>query len=97
MKAISAALLLCTISACAATAPRMNRVSLGMTKPEVIQAMGEEPFTTVAKDGAEFFIYRLSDNGFQQFHGIREEYAIRFTNGRVDAYGKQKQLIPEKR
>lgn len=38
----------------------MNKVSVGMTKPEVIAAIGA-PDSTAAKDGTEYLVYQLTD------------------------------------
>jgi hypothetical protein len=49
-------LLLLLLAACVGTSDRLNRVSLGMTKAEVISVMGE-PDSTAANASAEYLIY----------------------------------------
>ena len=43
---------------CAGT-PKMNRLSVGMTKAEVISVMEREPDSTSAKGGVEYLTYLL--------------------------------------
>lgn len=47
-----------SLVACASGSKKLNQVSLGMNKAQVISAMGA-PDTTAAKDGREFMIYKL--------------------------------------
>jgi hypothetical protein len=77
-------LLICLVllmSACA-TAKRMNSLSLGMTKQEVIAIMGN-PISTSANEGKEYYRYFLSERGLDE-----TGYFVRFVNGKVNAYGK---------
>lgn len=75
-----------TLASCA-TAPKMNRLSVGMTKSQVLSVMGE-PTSTAATDGVEFLRYRLSPTSDHAFNVITEEYFVRLVNGTVDCYGK---------
>jgi outer membrane protein assembly factor BamE (lipoprotein component of BamABCDE complex) len=74
------------LSACA-TAGRINRVSLGMTKEEVISVMGN-PVSTSANGDTEFLSYRLSETADEAFAGVVRPYFIRVKNGKVDSYGR---------
>lgn len=74
------------VSGCA-TASKINRVSVGMTKNEVIDVMGK-PVSTSATEGTEYLNYSLSETGDHAFYGITTPYYIRLINGRVDAYGR---------
>lgn len=44
---------------CAGTASKTNQLSLGMTKAQVIEVMGE-PTSSHATDGVEYMVYRLT-------------------------------------
>jgi len=75
------------ISGCA-TAHKMNRISLGMTKEEVIQAMGP-PISVSAREGVEYLNYSLSETASDDFHGWTTPYFVRIINGKVEAYGRK--------
>lgn len=79
-------MLIIVISGCA-TANKINNVGLGMTKQDVVKAMGS-PSSTSAKDGREYLIYQLSTTDSQAAMGFTEPYFVRLVNGRVDSYGK---------
>lgn len=70
-----------------ATAHKMNRVSIGMTKQEVISVLGP-PISTSAKEGVEYLHYRFSDTDDDAFYGITTPYFVRIINGKVDSYGR---------
>ena len=77
---------------CATSSTKLNTVSLGMTKQQVIEAMGQ-PQSTRATSGSEYMIYRLTDASpllFVVGHYLEREadYYVRLAGGRVDAYGK---------
>ena len=72
---------------CAATAHKMNSVSIGMTKQEVINVLGS-PTSTSAKEGVEYLNYRFSETNNQAINGITSPYFVRIVNGRVDSYGR---------
>ena len=55
---ISSLLIALSLTACA-TATRTNQLSLGMTKAQVIEAMGE-PTSSHATNGVEFLTYKLT-------------------------------------
>jgi hypothetical protein len=71
-----------------ATAPKMNRLSVGMTKQEVVSTMGQPASTAAPGGGVEILRYRLSPTSDHAFYGITEEYFVRLVNGKVDSYGK---------
>jgi len=78
------------VSGCAAIWPtnarKINNVSLGMTKTEVIQVMGA-PDSTSAKEGIEYLNYILleSPDGIIGYH---QAYFVRIIGGKVEAYGR---------
>jgi hypothetical protein len=68
----------------------MNLISLGMTKQQVIEVMGE-PDTTTATYTNEYFNYALAEGCLVSMTLIRcplTPYFARFINGKVDAYGR---------
>lgn len=64
------------------TANKMNNVSLGMTKPEVIAVMGN-PTSTSAKGDTEYLNYIFTNRKLNLNH-----YFVRLINGKVESYGK---------
>ena len=68
--------------ACAGSSKKMNQLKLGMTRQEVIDAIGE-PASTSAKRNTVYLNYHLSSGGFYS-----DSYYVRFLDGKVDAYGK---------
>jgi hypothetical protein len=73
------------LTACA-TANKMNKLSLGMTKAEVINSLGN-PNSTSAQGGAEYLMYELSPTDDMAFYGITRPYFVRIINGKVESYG----------
>ncbi|MEW6673320.1 MAG: hypothetical protein AB1427_16585 [Thermodesulfobacteriota bacterium] len=71
------------IAGCAMSSRKINNVRLGMTKTEVIQAMGE-PNYTAAKDDMEILSYKLSDGSL-----LMDEYIVRIKSGKVDLFGQR--------
>jgi len=76
----------CFLSSCA-TAHKMNRLSTGMTKQQVIQIMGR-PSSTSAQGGAEYLLYKLSETDDEAFNGITRSFYVRLINGYVESYGR---------
>jgi len=72
-------------------AKNMNNAGLGMTKQEVIQAMGE-PQTVSATHGVEYLNYKLCtvEGNFMNDYRCKywESFYVRLKSGKVDAYGK---------
>lgn len=65
------------------TSRKMNRLSVGMTKSEVLDAMGRPSSTSAPGKGFEFLRYRLSPP-----RSVPYEYFVRLVDGRVDSYGR---------
>ena len=74
------------LSGCA-TSGKMNLVSIGMTKAQVIEALGP-PVSTSAADGVEFMNYRLSETDDDALMGVTTPYFVRIVDGKVNAYGR---------
>ena len=96
IKIIVIAITVLLFSACAPKAHQMpshmNNASIGMTKHEVIQVMGQ-PSSVSAISGTEYLIYDLcgKEGGFyNDWRCARwDKYFIRLKGGKVDAYGRQ--------
>ena len=67
---------------CAASSKKMNQLNIGMTKKEVIEAIGE-PTSTSAKRNVEYLNYHLSTGGF-----YTNVYYVKLLDGKVEAYGQ---------
>ncbi len=76
-------------------AENMNNASIGMTKQEVVSAMGQ-PQSVSANDGVEVLKYKLCvrDGNFWNDWRCRvwDEFYIRLENGKVDSYGKTSEV-----
>jgi|ERR1039457_299982 outer membrane protein assembly factor BamE (lipoprotein component of BamABCDE complex) len=81
------------LSGCATiSSDKMNSISLGMTKQEVLEIMGP-PVSTSAMSGAELLNYTFSETQNDAINGRpKTPYFIRIVNGKVDAYGRQGDL-----
>ncbi len=86
MKKLLAVLLCLGLCGCA-TASRMNNVSLGMTKAEVINTIGS-PISSSAQGGYEYLNYRLSETGTDWWYANEAPYYIRLKGGKVESYGR---------
>lgn len=87
----SSALLVLFFSGCATNQPKLNKVSLGMNKQQVVSVEGA-PSSISAKGQTEYLIYKHC-NGFRgivtgRCNGVEEKYYVRLVNNRVDSYGK---------
>lgn len=74
---------------CTGTTARLNRISLGMTKMEVIQEIGR-PDSVSAKDNTEYLVYYWATP--KQIFGDENnlpEYYIKLVDGKVESYGKK--------
>ena len=67
---------------CAGSSKNMNKLRLGMSKTEVIEAMGPPDSTSASRD-IEFLKYRFYSEGL-----FTSEYYVKLQNGSVDAYGR---------
>ena len=61
---------------------KINQISIGMTRDQVIEQMGK-PNSTSAKDDVEYLNYKLASGSF-----FRDDYYVRLVDGQVDAYGR---------
>jgi outer membrane protein assembly factor BamE (lipoprotein component of BamABCDE complex) len=86
MKHLLFALMMLLLIGCA-TSHKINSVQLGMTKEEVVAAIGN-PVSVSAKDGTEYLNYQFSETDDQAFYGITTPYYVRLVNEIVDSYGR---------
>ncbi len=81
--AVLGALFLC---ACA-TATKINKLSVGMGKEQVIAALGK-PVSVSAQQDVEYLNYRLSETANDAFYGVTTPYYVRIVGGRVESFGR---------
>jgi hypothetical protein len=65
-----------------ASASKMNSVQLGMTKDQVIGAIGS-PSSTSEMDNTQYLKYQLCSDWI-----FTDRYYVRLTDGKVDAFGR---------
>ena len=73
---------------CLTTASKINDISIGMTKEQVLKVMGQ-PASITADTNAVYLNYALSENGPQfGVPYVATPYAIKLVNGKVESYGR---------
>lgn len=65
-----------------ASASKLNAVQLGMTKDQVVSAIGS-PSSTSEMGNTQYLKYQLCSDWI-----FTERYYVRLTDGAVDAYGR---------
>jgi hypothetical protein len=81
------AVVICSaISGCTGTTAKLNHVRLGMTRTEVVQAVGS-PDSISAKGDIEYLVYLWGSP--KELVGVPREYFVRLKDGRVDSYGEK--------
>ena len=88
-----AAAALAAFVGCATSAKKLNRISVGMTKVEVIKILGD-PDSTAANEGCEYMIYTLREGVSKPGTtpipiAIDGSYFVRIVGGKVNAYGRR--------
>ena len=68
---------------CAGSAKKINSVTLGMTKSEVISVMGTPNYSSVRED-VEILNYQLASNSL-----FTDAYIVRIKQGKVDMFGRR--------
>jgi len=71
-----------------ATANKINLISLGMTKAEVIEIMGA-PVSTAATANVEYLTYNLYETKRDAYQNNFTHYFVRIVDGKVNAYGRR--------
>ena len=74
---------------CVGTSANLNKVSLGMTKAEVIKELGR-PDSVSAADNTEYLVYEWATpkQVFADENAL-QEYFVQVVDGKVKAYGKK--------
>lgn len=67
---------------CASSSSRLNKVSLGMSRDEVVKTLGK-PHAVAAQGDSEFLTYNLLNKGV----GDMKEFVIRLDKGAVESFG----------
>ena len=75
-------LVIILLAGCASSPQSMNNLSLGMSKSEVIDTVGN-PISTSAREDVEFLKYRFRSDGV-----FASDYYVKLQNGKVDAFGR---------
>jgi outer membrane protein assembly factor BamE (lipoprotein component of BamABCDE complex) len=73
------------LAGCATSATKLNEISVGMTKPQVVQILGT-PESVRAQNGQEALIYTLSNSWNSPVWN--EKYYVLLQNGKVVSYGQ---------
>jgi hypothetical protein len=84
MKRIFILLLVLGLLAGCATARLMNRISLGMTKDEVIKTIGQPGTTKANSNGTQILEYIL----YNSYDGLNEQYWVILKEGKVVQFGR---------
>lgn len=90
MRMLATLVALATITACATSPNALQRVSVGMSKADVVQAIGK-PDEVAAQRGVEYLKYKWHDVTREltdpRYGG--EFFFVRLVDGRVEAYGRE--------
>ena len=86
------ALFVLLLAGCATSTTNLNKISIGMTKAEVIQIMGQ-PESTRANQGVEYVIYTLHEStGLLAVPGVglypvpvNDKYFVKIAGGHVES------------
>jgi outer membrane protein assembly factor BamE (lipoprotein component of BamABCDE complex) len=81
------AILLPCVFGCATTANRMNKLSVGMTKQQVISEIGQ-PTHTSGTDGVEYMNYQFASNKDDAFYNLTRPYFVELRDVKVVAFGR---------
>ena len=68
----------------------MNQIRPGMTRAEVIQALGN-PVSTGMNEGSEVLYYKMAENVSDYSHSFwgGQPYYVKLKDGKVESYGRQ--------
>ena len=91
LKLLMALVLAGLIADCATSSKKLNQISVGMNKAEVIKILGA-PESTRANRGIEFLIYTLTERIAKPGEAplpfpIQGQYFVKLVDGRVESYG----------
>lgn len=85
-----AILLVVAMAGCFTSSESLKKLSVGMTKAEVITAMGQ-PTSVAAQQDCEYLVYLMANRGvFTPGYLIdTSDFYIRLVDGRVTSYGRK--------
>jgi len=92
MKKLLLVLLCLGLCGCA-TASKMNRITQGMARPEVIRILGK-PVSTSAKNNSEYLNYQLYERGVLYDFGTM--YFVEIIDDKVESFGRTSDFFPAK-
>jgi len=72
------------VAGCASSSARLNQVSLGMSREEVVKTLGR-PHAVAAQGEVEFLTYNLINKGV----GDMKEFVVRLQKGSVESFGER--------
>jgi len=77
------------LAGCAASSARLNQISPGMTRDEVVAALGR-PHGVAAQGDVEYLSYNFLNKGV----GDMKQYAVKVVGGRVQSFGERSDFGP---
>jgi len=72
------------VAGCASSSARLNQLSLGMSREEVVKTLGR-PHAVSAQGDVEFLTYNLINKGV----GDMKEFVVRLQKGSVESFGER--------
>ncbi len=83
---------LALLSACSTSSTALNKLSVGMSKGEVLKILGT-PESTRANRSVEFLVYSLTERIARPGEaiapiGIDGKYFVKLVDGKVESYGR---------
>ena len=78
---------------CATTSKNFNKISLGMSKEQVVSILGEPISVSSKKGNQEFLNYRFAESKIEYHQGIRIPYYVLIENDIVKEYGREGDFI----
>ncbi len=71
------------------TATRMNKISTGMSKSEVIAAIGEPASVSAQRDDVTYLNYRFPETDWDWWVSNQRPYFVRIIDDKVESFGRQ--------
>ena len=72
------------MAGCASSSAKLNHISLGMSRDEVVKTLGR-PHAVSAQGDVEFLTYNLLNKGV----GDIKEFVVRIQKGSVESFGER--------
>jgi hypothetical protein len=80
----AACLIAAGTAGCASSSAKLNQLSLGMSREEVVKTLGR-PHAVSAQGDIEFLTYNLINKGV----GDMKEFVVRIQKGSVESFGER--------